>query len=42
MTTKDEIEKGTKIEDLVKMRKEQLDPIREEMKRLEGELALLQ
>lgn len=42
MTTKDEIEKGTKIEDLVKMRKEQLDPIREEMKRLERELALLQ
>lgn len=42
MTTKDEIEKGTKIEDLVKMRKEQLDPIREEMKRLEVELALLQ
>jgi len=42
MTTKDEMEKGTKIEDLVKMRKEQLDPIREEMKRLEGELALLQ
>lgn len=42
MTTRDEIEKGTKIEDLVKMRKEQLDPIWEEMKRLEGELGLLQ
>jgi hypothetical protein len=36
------MEKGTKLEDLAKMRKEQLDPIRGEIKRLEGELGLLQ
>jgi hypothetical protein len=35
------MEKGTKLEDLVKLRKEQLDPIKQEMKRLEEELALL-
>ena len=33
---------GDELEDLVKMRKEQLDPIRDEIKRLEGELSLLQ
>jgi len=36
------LEKGTKLEDLVKLRKEQLDPIRGEIKKLEEELALLQ
>jgi hypothetical protein len=36
------MEKGTKLEDLVKMRKEQLDPIRDEITKLEGELLLLQ
>ena len=35
------MEKGTKLEDLVKLRKEQLDPIRWEIKRLEDELSLL-
>ncbi len=35
------MEKGTKPEDLLKMRKEKLDPIREEIKKLEGELSLL-
>ena len=35
------MEKGTKLEDLMKMRKEQLDPIRDEIKRLERELSML-
>jgi hypothetical protein len=35
------MEKGTKREDLAKMRSEKLDPIRREIKRLEGELANL-
>ena len=35
------MEKGTKREDLVKMREKQLDPITNEIKRLEGELGLL-
>jgi hypothetical protein len=35
------LEKGTKLEDLVRLRKEQLDPIRQEIKKMEGELALL-
>ena len=35
------MEKGTKLEDLVKLRKEQLDPIKQEMQRLEEELVLL-
>ncbi len=35
------MEKGTKREDLVKMREKQLDPITVEIKRLEGELGLL-
>jgi len=34
-------EKGTKLEDLVQLRKEQLDPITREIKQLEEELALL-
>lgn len=33
------MEKGTKGEEMVKMRKEQLDPIKMEMKKLEEELA---
>ena len=33
------MQKGTKAEDLAKMRREQLDPIRREISRLEGELA---
>ena len=35
------LEKGTKLEDLVRLRMEQLDPIRQEIKKMEGELALL-
>ncbi len=35
------MEKGTKPEDLLKIRKEKLDPIREEIKKLEGELLSL-
>ena len=35
------MEKGTKLEELVKLRKEQLDPINQAMKRLERELAEL-
>jgi len=35
------MEKGTKLEDLVKLRKEQLDPIKQEMRRLEDELGML-
>ena len=35
------MEKGTKREDLVKMREKQLDPISNEIKRLEAELGLL-
>ena len=35
------MEKGTKREDLEKMREKQLDPISNEIKRLEGELGLL-
>jgi hypothetical protein len=35
------MEKGTKLEDLVKMRQKQLDPIQKEIKRLESELVLL-
>lgn len=30
------MEKGTKLEDLVKLRKEKLDPIKAEINRLEG------
>jgi hypothetical protein len=32
------MEKGTKIEDLARMRKEQLEPSRQDIKRLEGML----
>jgi hypothetical protein len=32
------MEKGTRLDDLVKMRKEKLDPIRDEIKRVEDEL----
>jgi hypothetical protein len=35
------MEKGTKLEDLVKLRKEQLDPVQGEIKKLEGELGML-
>ena len=35
------LEKGTKLEDLVRLRKEQLDPIRQEITKMEGELSLL-
>jgi hypothetical protein len=35
------MEKGTSERDLAKMRKEQLDPIKREIARLEGELSLL-
>jgi|WetSurMetagenome_2_1015567.scaffolds.fasta_scaffold768535_1 hypothetical protein len=35
------MEKGTKLEDLVKLRKEQLDPIKREIARLEDEVSLL-
>jgi hypothetical protein len=35
------MEKGTKHDDLVRMREKQLDPIQKEIKKLESELALL-
>ena len=35
------LEKGTMTEDLVKMRREKLDPIQDEIRKLEGELSLL-
>jgi len=35
------MEKGTKESDLAKMRKEQLDPIRKEIKKLEEDLSFL-
>jgi len=35
------MEKGTKIDDLMKLRKEPLDPLRDEITKLEGELSLL-
>ncbi len=33
------MQKGTKAEDLAKMKREKLDPIRREISKLEGELA---
>ncbi len=35
------MEKGTKLDDLAKMREKQLDPIQKQIRRLESELALL-